>query len=169
MWKSTAILLPSKNMAESRGMCFIPKMLTFSFVETAWFGKFSLMIGDRKKGRRVEDGHSFCFCFSCHTLAFLSEKRRSNTSFRSLNAYGKFKVGLEIQDSGNSWNWHLLSSILCSAVKLQFLMLKSLKLSDWRCSALREHVPVLNPEAGGNAFQMSAKELQWINFCCEAE
>lgn len=164
MWKSTAIQLPSKNMAESGGMCFIPKMLPFSFVETAWLGKFSLMIYDRKKGRKVEEGHSFCFCFSCHTLGFLSEKRRSNTSFGSLNAYGKFKVGLEIQDSGNNWNWHLLSSILCSAVKLKFLMLKSLKLSDWWCAVLREHMPVLNREAGGNAFQTSAEEPQLVEF-----
>lgn len=143
-------------MAESRGMCFIPKTLPFSFVETAWLGKFSLMIYDRKKGRKVEDGRSFCFCFSCHTLGFLSEKRRSNTSFRSL----KFKVGLEIQDSGNNRNWHLLSSILCSAVELKLQIFKAVWVT--MLSAARAHV--LNWEAGGTACQVSAEELQLIEF-----
>lgn len=38
--------------------------------------------------RRVEDGRSFCFCFSCHTLGCLSGKRRSNTNFGGLSTYG---------------------------------------------------------------------------------
>lgn len=58
------------------------------------------------------------------------QERRPNVSFRSLNAYGKLSVGLEIQDNGSNWNRYLLSSIFCSAVSLKFLMLEFLKLSE---------------------------------------
>lgn len=80
---------------------------------------------------RKEGGRSFYFSFSCHTLKFVSEQaRKPKVSFRSLNAYGKLNVGLEIQDNGSNWNRYLLSSIFCSGVSLKFLMLEFLKLSD---------------------------------------
>lgn len=46
--------------------------------------------------KRVKDGRSFCFCFSCHTLGCLSGKRRSNTNFGGLSTYGS---------SIGDWKW----------------------------------------------------------------